>query len=49
MFTTKIKAWQTRVVYQKARREEAGDADPEKKLSYTQTEAVPSSTAEPKV
>jgi hypothetical protein len=36
MFTTKIKAWQTRVEYQKSRREEAGDVDMEKKLGYTQ-------------
>lgn len=36
IFTTKVKAWQTRVEYQKSRREEAGEVDPEKKLSYVQ-------------
>lgn len=48
MFTRNIKAWETRVEYQKSRREEAGEIDTEKKLSYTQAEAVPSATAEPK-
>lgn len=49
MFSHKFKAWQTRVQYQKSRREEAGETDPEKKLSYTQAEAVPATTGEPKV
>ena len=48
LFTTKVKAWQTKVEYQKSRREEAGETDPEKKLSYTQNvEHLPTST-EPK-
>jgi hypothetical protein len=33
MFTSNMKPWQTRVEYQKSRREEAGEIDAEKKLS----------------
>lgn len=48
MFTTNIKAWQTKVEYQKTRREEAGQTDPEKKLSYAQVEDKPAAEEEKK-
>lgn len=34
MFLSDVKAWNTHVEYDKVRREEHGDVDPEKRLSY---------------
>jgi hypothetical protein len=50
LFTTKsVKPWQTKVQYQKSRREEGGEVDMEKKLSYAPAEdSAEKTTAQPK-
>jgi MFS family permease len=41
IFTSKVKPWNTHVEYTRARKEEAGDVDVEKKLSYVQHDETP--------
>lgn len=49
MFLSDIKPWQTRVQYSSARKNESGNIDPEKKMSFGHQESASDSDAQPNV